>query len=366
MKSSIKIIVAFFACTLLAGIMYAGNKDRSGSAGGSELLINPWARSSGWAGANMAGTHGLEGQFLNVAGMAFTKKSEILFSHTNYLKGSGIGINAFGFSQKVGASGVLGLGIVSMNFGDIMVTTADLPEGGIGTFSPSFMNIGLSYSKGFTDRIFGGMTFKVINQQISNARAAGVALDAGIQYISGKDNSTHFGIALKNVGPKMNYSGDGLSFRITPKTGVASSATTNNSFNVDQRSESFDLPSQLSIGGSHDFYVGGDTTGHLHRVSPAATFVSNSFSKDEFRLGVEYGFKTYLMLRVGWTWESGIGNDDNSKTVYRTTAQKGLSAGFTFEVPLRKETGSSFGLDYSYRATNPFLGTHSIGLRMNL
>ena len=38
----------------------AGNKDRSGQAGASELLINPWARSSGWGGVNVANSFGLE------------------------------------------------------------------------------------------------------------------------------------------------------------------------------------------------------------------------------------------------------------------------------------------------------------------
>ena len=73
-----------------------------------------------------------------------------------------------------------------------------------------------------------------------------------------------------------------------------------------------------------------------------------------------------LMLRAGYGYEKGIGNDDISKEDYRTSANKGLSAGFTLELPLSKEKGSTVGLDYSYRATNPFSGTHCIGLRLNL
>ena len=72
------------------------------------------------------------------------------------------------------------------------------------------------------------------------------------------------------------------------------------------------------------------------------------------------------MLRAGYGFEKGIGTDDDTKAAYRTTAQKGLSAGFTIELPLNKEKGSAFGLDYSYRSTKPFNGTHTIGLRMNL
>ena len=39
-------------------------------------------------------------------------------------------------------SGVLGIGVMSMDFGDIEITTVDIADGGIGTFSPKFMNIG--------------------------------------------------------------------------------------------------------------------------------------------------------------------------------------------------------------------------------
>jgi hypothetical protein len=360
MKHTTKILTVILAGTMFAGNSFAGNQDRAGQAGATELLLNPWARSSGFGSANVAGVRGLEGQFLNVAGTAFTKKTEILFAHTNYLKSTGIGVNTFGFSQKVGASGVLGLGFMSMNFGDIEVTTTEMPEGGLGKYPVSFMNIGLSYAKGFTDHIFGGLLVRGISQSIPDAKAGGLALDAGIQYVAGKLNNAKFGISLKNVGPKMQFRGDGL---FTPVINVNNNSTAT----LEQRSEAFELPSQVNIGGGYDFYLGGnDSASRAHRITLAGAFVSNSFTKDEFRIGLEYGFKTFLMLRAGYGYEKGIGNDDDTQTNYRTSAQKGLNAGFTIELPLNKEKGSTFGLDYSYRSTKPFDGTHSIGIRMNL
>ena len=38
--------------------------ERTGQAGAFELLINPWAQSSGMAGANTASSRGLESSFL--------------------------------------------------------------------------------------------------------------------------------------------------------------------------------------------------------------------------------------------------------------------------------------------------------------
>src|SRR5262245_35306983 len=94
----------------------AGNPDRAGQSGATELLINPWARSSGFGGANSGSIRGLESLFLNVAGTAFTKGTEIVLCHADYFKGSGISINSVGLSQKIGQSGVVSLGLMSMDF----------------------------------------------------------------------------------------------------------------------------------------------------------------------------------------------------------------------------------------------------------
>ena len=40
--------LALAALAMAGGTVKAGNPDRIGQAGATELLINPWARSSGW------------------------------------------------------------------------------------------------------------------------------------------------------------------------------------------------------------------------------------------------------------------------------------------------------------------------------
>jgi len=359
MEKQYKLLVSFALVGLIISPInkiLAGNPDRAGQAGATELLINPWARSSGWAGSNTAGVKGLEAMFSNVAGTAFTNKTEMLFTRTQWLKGTDININAFGLTQRVGETGALGLSIMSMDFGNIPITTVDQPEGGLGTYSPQFLNISVSYAKGFSDNIFGGLAAKIITEKTSNISARGVALDAGIQYVAGKHDQLKFGISLKNVGPRMIFSGDGLSFKTpVPVT------TQGNTMTVDQRSSQYELPSLLNIGAGYDFYLMQDSTAKkTNRITAMGTFTSNSFEKDQFKLGVEYGWKEMLMLRIGYAFEKGIFNVDG-----RTSAFTGPSAGFTFEMPFGKNR-STFAIDYSYRATNPFNGTHSIGARINL
>ncbi|MES2284517.1 MAG: PorV/PorQ family protein [Bacteroidota bacterium] len=361
MKKQYKLLVPFALAGLFilpVNTVFAGNPDRAGQAGATELLINPWARSSGWAGSNIAGAKGLEAMFLNVAGTAFTKKTELLFTRTQWLKGTDININAFGLTQRVGETGALGLAIMAMDFGDINITTTDNPEGGLGTYSPQFLNISLSYAKGFSDNIYGGLAAKIITEKTSNINARGIALDAGIQYVTGKYDRLKFGISLKNVGPRMRFGGDGLSFKAPVPT-----TTQGNTMTVEQRSSQYELPSLLNIGAGYDFYltkIDSNTVDKTHRITAMGTFTSNSFEKDQFKLGVEYGWKNILMVRVGYSYEKGILNIGE-----RTSAFTGPSAGFTFEMPFGKSQ-STFAIDYSYRATNPFNGAHTIGARINL
>jgi hypothetical protein len=352
MKGIFKILTAIAILTAMvfhSANLSAGNEDRVGQSGASELLINPWARSTGWGSVGTACSRGLEAMYTNVAGLAFTAKTELIFSHSMFLKGSGIGINSFGLTQKIGATSVLGISVMSMTFGDIAVTTVDKPEGGSGTFTPNLTNINISYAKMFSNSIYGGITVKIITERVANMSASGLAIDAGIQYITGVNENIMFGITLKNVGPRMKFSGDGLSFR-----GLIPTAST---LSTEQhRAAEFELPTSLNIGAAYDAKLA-----ERHHLIIALNFTSNSFAKDTYTLGLEYKMMEYLMLRGAYTYEKGL----TSKTT-RTSVYTGPSAGLTVQVPFGKEKASSFAIDYSYRPTDPFAGTHNIGARINL
>lgn len=352
MKEVIKnAIFAVLAFLLLypVSVTFAGNEDRAGQAGASELLILPYARSQGWAGANTSNIRGLEAMYLNVAGTAFTPKTQVGFTYTDWLKGSDVQINTFGFTQRVSETGVIGLSVMNMTFGDIDITTVNQPEGGIGKFSPSLLNIGFSYAKAFSNSIYGGIVFKVISESIADNSAQGLAIDAGIQYVTGERENIKFGIALRNVGPAMKFDGDGLTFR-------GNILGSENQLTVQHRSAKFELPSLLNIGASYDFFIQED-----HTITASGTFISNSFQKDNIIVGLEYNFRDIFFVRGGFHYEEGI----FEAMPARTTAYTGPAAGVTIQVPMKKEDGSNISLDYAYRATSPYQGIHAIGARIS-
>ena len=360
MKKSFRYIALSFVILLglSAPQAFAGNKDRSGQAGASELLINPWAASSGWGNAGMSSVHGLDAIFGNVAGITSCHTLDVNFTHTTWLQGIGndTRISSFGVLARVGESSVLGLSFMSFSIGSIDITTTQHPDPGTdGTFKPNLMNINLCFAKSFSNSISGGVNLKIISESIKDMSGVGVAIDAAIQYVTGPYDNIHFGVTLKNIGPTMKFSGDGLSLRVFMDN------SSNQQFTMVQRVDDFELPTQLSIAAAYDFLFA-----ETNRITIAGNFCSNSFTNDQFILGLEYGWKEMFLLRVGYTYENGIWSkngilyDDGCMNINR-----GLSAGLSIDVPIsKKENALRFALDYSYRDTYTYGGTHSVGLRI--
>lgn len=354
-----RLLIIAVCLSLGTNALLAGNEDRAGEAGGYELLMNGWARSTGMYGMNSSRVEGLEAMRINVAGLAHAPNTEVVFSHSRWLFDSQVSINAAGIAQAIGKEKVnfIGLNINSVSFGDIEVTTTSSPEGGIGTYSPNFLNIGLAFSRAFSKSIYGGLVVRFLNQRVPDLSASGVALDAGIQYVTGKLDQVRFGVSLRNVGTPMRFGGEGLTFR-----GEAPEGTYN--LSVSSRTQKFELPSLLHIGASYDIYADNlKNDPELkadHRITVAVNYTSNSFGKDYIGGGLEYSYREMFQLRAGYRYEKGLTSSDT-----RTTDFVGVAAGASVMIPF-KEDGPALGLDYSFRPSYVFGGTHSVGVRFNL
>lgn len=380
---------------LVSSDLFAGNHQRAGQAGASQLLVNPWARTTGWGEAGVACVTGYESMHLNVAGLAFTKKLEVGFNNSQYLVGTGLQVNAAALAIRVGENSVLGAMVNVYNWGEIEKTNENMPEGGFGTYKPGYATIGVSYAREFSNSIYGGITIKMLNEHTDNIKSSGFAIDAGIQYITGfgkyKDirnrDNIHFGITMKNVGTTMKYTGDGMTFVGFSPTGTLMS--------VENRSQEYELPSLIKIGLSYHIRLAPkvdeeeDVVYSNHNLAIALNFTSNSFTKDQFHVGIEYSFMEYLFLRAGYTYEKGLHSVNDCTTWF-----SGPSAGITLQAPLKKREGGKsssrlsdgsspkkaiYGLnttsvstrpvlaiDYSYRFTNIMGGVHTFGLRVTM
>lgn len=353
MKNTFRIFAVVAVMMLLSyQSVWAGNDNRRGTAGATELLINPWARSTGWGSVSVANVRGLDAFYSNIAGLSFIQSMEVTYANTMLFGGksglnSGGTINAFGLGIRVFDNGVLGLGLMTLGFGDIDVTTVESPETHNGTFSPTLMNINVAYAHSFTLSIHGGVNVKVVSESTDNVTGSAFAVDAGIQYVTGAKDELKFGISLKNWGPSFSFEGTGMSFMFI-----------NDAFNdmtAEYRSAEMELPTCLNIGASYDFLF--ETW--KQKLVLAAAFTSNAFLKDNITVGFEYGLLDIFNLRAGYVYQTDVFDAQTA-----STAISGLCAGASINVPLHKkgsESESAITIDYSFRQSYNFNGTHSIG-----
>ncbi len=344
-------LVFGFVFLLYSETAFGGNPDRQGEAGAYELLLNPWAQSAGLHSLSTSLIKGVESMRLNVAGLVYVPKTQVLIGHTRYLVGTGVNLNAVGVGQRIGKNGVLGLSLMAMDFGDIDVTTVDQPEGTGATFSPNFFHLGVSYAHMFDNKVSVGFTLRSISESTADLSAQGFALDAGVQYVTGEQDNFRFGISLRNIGTPMRFGGEGLSFRQTNPDG-----SINYDLSYDQRAASFELPSVLNIGASYDVHV--DTR---NRLTLLGNFTSNSFSRDAIGAGLEYVFNEVVMLRGAYRYDLGSSSDVVANNVY-----SGLAAGVSIEVPFSQDKNTRLAIDYAYRATSTWDGSHNLTLRFTL
>lgn len=339
-----KIYLLVLMCSFFATSAFAGNPDRQGEAGAVQLLMNPWAPSAGLHTLNTSSISGVEAMRLNVAGLARIEKTQVMASYGSYLQGTDIAMQAVGISSKIGDNGAFGLSIMSLDFGDIAVTTDAQPEGTGALLDLSFLNIGFGYSHVFENRVSVGVLLRGVSESTSDLSSFGFAIDAGVQYVTGVSDQFKFGISLRNIGSRMKYGGQGLS---------TEALVDGQNLTLNQRAAGFEMPSVLNIGVSYDLL----TNVEKHRVTLHGNFTANSFGRDQLGAAIEYAFNEQFLLRGGFR------NDFEQSDLTETPLYNGVSAGASVRVPLSKENrNTAFSIDYAYRSTRIYNGTHNIGI----
>jgi len=109
--------------------------------------------------------------------------------------------------------------------------------------------------------------------------------------------------------------------------------------------------------GSYDFIFNENS-----KLIAAFGFTANSFSKDQFRVGLDYGMSTGKVafnLRGGFVYENGILSAEN-----RSNALVGPTAGFSVDAITKNE--SAIGIEYASRFAGQFGIIHTIGATINL
>ena len=242
-------------------------------------------------GAVIANSYGVEAIHWNPAGLARLEGTEAMFSHQPYI--ADIDIDFAGIATRIEDFGTLAIAAKIVSIGDMEETTEEFPDGTGRVFGPTLSVVSVSYARILTYRVQFGVTGKFIHESIFDASASGVALDIGFVY-EPDWHGFSLGLAIKNYGPEMRFSGRGFERGLDGRQGAA-------------RSASFELPSSFNIGLDYDL-VNADQ--NLAIVS--GNFKSNNYSQDLWQGGLEYVYDGKYSLRTGYnyseqdTWLYGI------------------------------------------------------------
>lgn len=307
----------------------AGDASRKGTTGADQLLIPVGARSIATGGAFQANTIGVEAIYYNPAGLDVSKKSEVMFSYMSYI--ADLNVTYLAAGANFGELGSIAFSFKTIDFGDIPVTTIEAPDGTGALYSPSFYIGGLTYSKVITDRVAAGVNFKLVHEGIQNTSASGVALDFGVQYRFPQNLS--FGVAVKNVGTNMSYSGQDLEV----KTNVPNANPGTKTTSYTPVTEEFQMPSYFELSAAYDYDF--DETNNLQF---GAAFRQNNASEDQLNLGLEYSFMKRFYARAGYDYRL----ENTSESIY------GITFGAGINYPLIEGMGIMF--DYAYRDVKDF------------
>jgi hypothetical protein len=341
MKQIYKILILAISLVFMVDAVFASGGNRTGTGGAAQLLIPVGARSIAMGGSTIASAEGLEALYWNPAGVSRTDRNvEVLFSHMSYI--ADIGVEYGAVSAGIEGIGVFAFNVKTLSIGDILITTTQDPDGTGSTYSPQMLSTGLTYSRALTDNIAVGLTGTFITETLGEVSANGFAFDIGVLYRNLADISgLSFGIAIKNLGPQMQYDGSGLLYQadVTEFNRPAGLSK------ID--SAPFELPSQFEIGLSYIPAL--DETNSLLLTG---SFQNQNFSADEYKLGAEYGYNDMFFVRGGYTFASNL---EGSEYIYGMTAGVGINY---------KSGGIEFIVDYSYRDVKYFESNHVFSLAL--
>lgn len=282
---------------LLAGLcifLPDPGRAQQGSTAAQFLKIGVDARAAAMGQAVVATVSDFSAMYWNPARLARLQGMGLMFSHVSWF--AEMQHDFVGFAVPMRAS-TLGFGIITLNMGEIEITTVEEPMGTGSFFDASDLALSLSYARQMTDKFSVGVTAKYIRQSIHNEVANGIGFDIGTSLQIGYSGLT-LAMALTNYGAGMQMHGDDL---IIPyKPGPVATP-----IKAQLETQHFPLPTNFRIG------IAFELVGRQSRLMPSeastllmAIDANHPIDEDErANVGWEYRWRDRIMLRAGYKLE---------------------------------------------------------------
>jgi len=318
-----KAIVVIFLIALIAVFavpQHVEAQAKVGTTGAQFLELGVSARAMGMAEAFVATADDISAIYYNPAGLTALLGKEFMFTRVDMP--ADISYNFLGIGMPLeSVGGVLGLGIYSLNSGEMIVRTYgngvdgypnESVQGTGQTFNWTDMAVSVAYGRYLTDRFSLGFSVKYIREEVHELTASGWAADVGTNYDTGY-RGFKLAMAITNFGPDMTF--------------------------IDKPSP---LPINFRFGGSFNVVEGVD---HLITLAAEGTHPSDNLEK--YNAGVEYIFKERFSLRAGSRF-----NYDSD----------GVTAGGGMRLPFGED--GELRIDYAYQDFGILTEVHRFTISM--
>lgn len=292
-----------FSLAGLVAFLAATAQGQAGSEGALFLLLPTGAQAVGMGQTMVAGTPGSEGIWWNPSSIAGQSKRELAIHHSTTLAGVG---DALSFVLPSRTRGTAAVSINILNLGEQQIT--DDQGNVIGLILPRDIVLAATYAGRMSKRLRAGITYKIIQIRVDcsgQCATAGTlsesssAADVGAQYHMQAGAPLTLGLAVRNLGGKLNT--DGTNAR-TP------------------------LPTQLEIGALYRLRFIDRYVNDLAVLAAASVIDSRSYGGKAARIGTDIVYQDRVHLRAGY-----VGHDRRGEA--SASLGLGLESGpFVFDI----------------------------------
>jgi len=293
--------------------------------------------------------HDLSSIYWNPAGGAYMTKNEVYFLYQPWL--ADIKTSHVAAGVVVPRIGTFAIGMISVNFGDMSVTTMDMQEGTGELFSAEDMAFNLTFARSLATWFSIGASAKWINSKIWHTRASAVAMDLGViintHFFSptGKrEQGLNIGMSISNYGTRMQYDGIDL---INPIDIKPDEAGNFRDVPGQFRLSKWELPLIFRIGTAITPFAT-----RFHRLILSMDALHPNNNSESVNIGAEYTIRSETFGNV--FFRGGY------KALFMDKSEYGASFGFGVETFLMYNTAIKF--DYAFRQHHILGNINSFGV----
>ena len=218
--------------------------------------------------------------------------------------------------------------------------------------------LGLSLARQFTDRVRAGFTVNYVSEKIINVSASGVAMDFGVQYLTGW-HGMKLGMAMKNFGSSMRF--DGSDFELATRPPDQDPTASNRTFR--SSSSAFEIPSYFTLAATYDIY-----SAPMYRFTFLGAFQNNNFEGDNMSGGFEWSYRNMFALRGSYFGQIVNRVDQvTGQDIGEFNGGDDLYQGMAFGAGAKVRTGNThIAVDVAYRPVRDFFDdTVEVGLKLS-